>query len=307
MMLSRSEFVQVRNQRMHCRHWGDPDAPLLIMVHGWMDVGASFQFMVDSLNSTGSTRWHVIAPDLRGFGLTTGPAADTYWFPDYLADLDVLLDHYSPHAPVNLLGHSMGGNIVGLYAGTRPERIAKCMMLEGFGLPSTQAEEAPGRYRKWLDQLRAPAPVRHYASVAQVARRLQKTNPRLTDERAGWLAQHWSRENERGEWEILGDRAHKIISPILYRVDEVNACWAAITAPVLWMEAAQTEAWNWLGPKEQARIEVNRRIACFRQVRTAMVENAGHMLHHDQPDEVARLVAQFLTQAASEQTIAKDS
>jgi pimeloyl-ACP methyl ester carboxylesterase len=36
------------------------------MMHGWMDVGASFQFVVDALQGD----WHVIAPDWRGFGLS---------------------------------------------------------------------------------------------------------------------------------------------------------------------------------------------------------------------------------------------
>ena len=39
-------------------------APKLFLLHGWMDVGASFQFLVDALHGD----WHVIAPDLRGFG-----------------------------------------------------------------------------------------------------------------------------------------------------------------------------------------------------------------------------------------------
>eukprot|EP01037_Dinobryon_pediforme_P037108 gene37108-44419_t len=105
---SRSEFLTIRKLRYHVRHWGNPGAPKLFMMHGWMDVSASFQFVVDHLQQD----WHVIAPDWRGFGLTDRPQADTYWQPDYLADLDALLDHYAADEAINLLGHSMGGNIV---------------------------------------------------------------------------------------------------------------------------------------------------------------------------------------------------
>jgi len=147
MKLSRSEFVPLRGLNMHIRHWGNPDAPILFMVHGWMDVAASFQFVVDSL----AQEWHVIAPDWRGFGLTEYPKVESYWFPDYVADLDAILQHYSPDQAVNLLGHSMGGNIAMIYAGVRPERIAKLINLEGFGMPMTQAKQAPGRYKKWLE------------------------------------------------------------------------------------------------------------------------------------------------------------
>ena len=58
------------------------------MVHGWMDVSASYQFVVDALQ----TERFVIAPDWRGFGLSTGPWCDHYAFADYLGDLDALLE-----------------------------------------------------------------------------------------------------------------------------------------------------------------------------------------------------------------------
>jgi hypothetical protein len=52
--------------------------------------------------------------------------------------------------------------------------------------------------------------MRGYASLDEVAQRLQKTNPRLPHERAAFLAQHWAAQNAEGEWEILGDPAHKM-------------------------------------------------------------------------------------------------
>ena len=60
----------------------------------------------------------MLAPDWRGFGRSAAPGVDSYWFPDYVADLDALLDRISPDAPVDLVGHSMGGNVVMSYAGT---------------------------------------------------------------------------------------------------------------------------------------------------------------------------------------------
>jgi pimeloyl-ACP methyl ester carboxylesterase len=287
---SRSDFITVRNLRYHIRRWGSDAAPKIVMLHGWMDVSASFQFVVDELTHD----WQVIAPDWRGYGRSDRSGGDCYWFPDYLGDLDVILDHYSPGEAVNLLGHSMGGNVATLYAGVRPERVAKLVNLEGFGLPATTPEQAPARYAKWLAELRCPAGMRVYATQADVAARLQKNNPRLSDERAAFLARHWAACNERGEWEILGDPAHMLTNPVLYRIEEVLACWRAITAPVLWVEAADTEAWRWMGPKESARAEIDRRIACIANVRTKTIDNAGHMLHHDQPVMVARLIEAFL-------------
>jgi pimeloyl-ACP methyl ester carboxylesterase len=143
---SRSEFITVRGLRYHIRHWGSEGAPKLFMTHGWMDVSASFQFMVDCLQRD----WHVIAPDWRGYGLTDRVGADTYWFPDYMGDLDVILDHYSPDEPVNLLGHSMGGNVVSVYAGVRPARIKKLINLEG---PTRRPGALPNG---WMNYARRP-------------------------------------------------------------------------------------------------------------------------------------------------------
>ena len=287
---ARSEFLQVRGLRYHVLHWGREGAPKIFMVHGWMDVAASFQFVADALAGD----WHVIAPDWRGFGLTERAHADTYWFPDYVADLDFLLDHYSPGEPVNLLGHSMGGNVVSVYAGVRPERVRKLINLEGFGLPATKPEQSPKRYAKWLDDLKNPPTLRTYPSREAVAARLQKTNPRLPDDRAEFLSRHWAAENAQGECEILGDPAHKKPSPLLYQVEEVMACYRAITAPVLWVEAEDTNMWEWMGPKEQARAEVDRRLSHLKHVSANMMADAGHMLHHDQPQVLARMVEEFL-------------
>lgn len=261
------------------------------MLHGWMDMSASFQFVVDCLQGD----WHVIAPDWRGFGLTERVQGDTYWFPDYVADLDFILDHYAPGEAVNLLGHSMGGNVAGIYAGARPERVGKLINLEGFGLPATRPEQWPGRLAQWMDELHERPTMRGYASLDEVAARLQKTNPRLPPARAAFLAEHWSeRDADSGQWFILGDPAHKQHGPLLYHVDEVLACWQRITAPVLWVEAEDTNMWRWMGPKEEARAEVDRRLGHLARVTPKMMPDAGHMLHHDQPALLARMIEDFL-------------
>ena len=51
---ARSEFRQVRGLRLHLSVWGElakatPEQPLVVLMHGWMDCGPSFQFMVDAL------------------------------------------------------------------------------------------------------------------------------------------------------------------------------------------------------------------------------------------------------------------
>lgn len=289
MKSSRSEFLTIRGLRYHVRHWGCDNAPKIFMLHGWMDVSASFQFVVDAMRQ----EWHVIAPDWRGFGLSDCNGTDAYWFADYIGDLDMIVDHYAADEQINLLGHSMGGNAACLYAGIRSSRIRRLINLEGFGLPAAHPAQAPARYAKWLDELREKPRMRIYGSQQEVEARLKKTNPRLSDERAAFLAAQWARPNAAGDWEILGDPAHMLSSPILYRLEEVLACWQAIIAPVLWVEADDTDALRWMGAKDAAREEIDRRISFIRHVTKANVHNAGHMLHHDQPELVAEIVEHF--------------
>lgn len=291
MKSSRSEWVTIRGLQYHIRHWGEPDAPVLFMLHGWMDVSASFQFLVDHLQGD----WHVIAPDWRGFGLTDH-AVGNYWFPDYLADLDAILQHYSPERPVNLLGHSLGANVAGIYAGVRPQRIAHLVLLEGFGMPATQASDAPARFANWLDELQEPPVLRTYGSSAEVARRLQKNNPRLNNERAAFLSVHWAAPDKDGRWGLQADQAHRLSNPYLYRIEEVLACWRAITAPVLWVEGKQSELLARFGADPRA--EIAKRIACIADATLLLLDDAGHMVQHDQPEAIAAAMEGFLARAA---------
>jgi pimeloyl-ACP methyl ester carboxylesterase len=292
---SRTEFVPIRHLNYHVRQWGtpSPERTPLVMVHGWMDVSASFQFVIDAM---AHDHW-VIAPDWRGFGLTETPGVDNYWFPDYMADLDQLLDHYVGDRPVNLVGHSMGGHIATLYSGIRPERIARLVNLEGFGMPVSRPSQAPGRYAKWMDELKAvqrgEMDLKPYANLEGVAQRLMKTNPRLGSDKAHWLAQHWSQANAQGEWRILGHAAHKVINAQLFKVDETQAIYERITAPTLCVVAGTDSLTQWWKDK-YTLAEFMTRIASVPQLQHAVIQDAGHMLHHDQPEELAQLIETFL-------------
>lgn len=296
---ARSEFAPVRKLQYHVLRWGEArsDRPPLVLMHGWMDVAASYQFVVDAFSPAFFEGRTILAADWRGFGLTECPEHDNYWFPDYLADLDFLLDHYAGDRPIDLVGHSMGGNVVMLYAGVRPQRIRRLVNLEGFGMPATRPDKAPKRYAQWMDELkslhRGELALKGYADADGVARRLMKTNPRLPEDKAQWLARQWARPNAHGQWEILGDAAHKIVNAQLYRVDEVLAAFAAITAPVLSVEASdnQMEQW-WQGQYTLA--EFHERLKSVPQLQQARIRDAGHMLHHDQPEQLAAVIENFL-------------
>jgi pimeloyl-ACP methyl ester carboxylesterase len=294
---SQSQFVELRHQRYHLRVWGEPQSqqPSLVMVHGWMDVAASFQFMVDAMG----TDRHIVAPDWRGFGHSTGAATDNYWHPDYMADLDFLLEHISPNAPVDLLGHSMGGHVAMMYAGVRPQRVRKLINMEGFGMPAAKPELAPQRYAQWMDELHALAHgqmlLKPYPHLEAVAQRLMKTNPRLGTDKAHWLAAHWSERGADGQYRLLANPAHKIINAQLFRVEEILAIYRAITAPVLNVEAQTNEMQSWYKSRYTLD-EFHQRLQHVPNCRTVTIADAAHMMHHDQPQVLAQTLEAFLAE-----------
>ena len=294
---SRTSFIKLRQLKYHVREWGTPrpgQLPLF-MVHGWMDVSASFQFVVDAMQQAR----HIISPDWRGFGLTDVGEVDTFWYPDYLADLDALVDHFQPEGQIDLLGHSMGGTVVSMYAGARPERIRRLINLEGFGLAATQPSQAPRRYAKWLNEVKAARQgemnLRTYPDSEAVTQRLIKTNPRLSLDKAQWLAQHWAQQNSNGEWEILGHPAHKVINPYLFRVEEMLAIYQSISGPVLNVEASQNDLEKWWQGKYKLE-EFHERLKHIKDIHSVTIQDAGHMMHQDQPQILAQHIESFLQQ-----------
>ncbi len=286
MRTSRSRYPTIRGLRHHLREWGEPGAPRLIMLHGWMDVSASFQFVVDEL----SREWHVIAPDWRGFG-RSARAPGGYWFPDYLADLEALAADCDAREPLNLIGHSMGGNVAALYAGVRPGRVARLVLVDAFGLADHPAGEAPGRYQKWLNGLESAQPFRSYASRGEFARRLQAENPRLSGEQADYLAGEMVFEDAAGRFVSHGDPRHRQVNPVLYRREEAMACWRRALAPVLSIVPQAGDLRGRLRVSDEAHRQGQ---ACFRDFRELEIADSGHNLHHDRPDALAAAIEAFV-------------
>jgi pimeloyl-ACP methyl ester carboxylesterase len=292
---AQSHRVSLRGLSHRVLTWGDPAAPKVFLLHGWMDVAASFQFLVDAF----ARDWYAIAPDLRGYGQSAWQPQG-YWFPDYVADLEALLDAFAPGEAAALVGHSLGGNIVLHYAGVRPQRVRAVVSLDGFGIPAEDASLAPAKFRAWLDAQTQPAEFAPYASIGHVAARLRKNNRRLTEERALFLARHWAEELADGSARLVSDPRHKLPFPTVYRLEEVFAIWRAIEAPVLWLAGADSTIPRWLDGAQandggtDPLAGVRRRLAHIANGRLQVVADAGHMLQHDQPGAVAAAIESFL-------------
>ena len=285
---SDSSYLTVRGLRYHVRSWGADASPPVIFLHGWMDNSASFQFVVDAL--TADRR--IIAPDWRGEGLSAWASSGGYTYVDYVADLDALLQALHPQGPADIVGHSRGGNIACLYAGIRPERVRRVVNIEGFGLRRREAQEAPTYYAQWLAGLRETPKIREYADYAELAAQIRRHHPRLDDAKARFLAEHWGRTREDGRVILRSDPALTGPTAMLFRLDEMLACYRNVKAPVLWIEA--TESTN----RQRHAIaddDYAARRGAIANARAAAITDAGHMVHLEQPERLARSIDEFLT------------
>jgi pimeloyl-ACP methyl ester carboxylesterase len=278
------EEIDVRGLRHRLTWWGERTDTPIVLLHGFLDCGATWQFLVDCLPPA----WTLVAPDWRGFG-DSGWAAGGYWFPDYCADLEVLLDTLVPQSRARVVGHSMGANVAKMYGGVRPQRLEWLVNLEGLGLARNPPEEAPKRYAQWLDELRQPRRENRYESSAQLATILKMRNPRLTQERAEFIATAWSRPAAGAapgaDLRLRFDPRHRLVNPVLYRREEAEACWARLEIPMLLVTGERSE--------HRGRMTDEELRLLFRDVRIISVPEAGHMMHHEEPEAVARHIVEF--------------
>lgn len=291
-MPPKTRTLPLRGLDYHLRIDGADGGPIMLLLHGLFDTGASFQPLIGALRELGLHDYCFVAPDWRGHG-DSGPARDGYWFPDYLGDLDALVAELSAHRPVALVGHSMGGQVASMYAGARPDAVSHLIALDSLNVPDAPPDATAGRYRKWLDALRTPLQPRRYATLADMVERIARRYPELAPETHLFLAETWTRETADGGFALASDPRHRWPFPYGFRLAEAMALWREVQAPTLWIEAEHGPTRDWLTAADMAR-----RHACFRIFKHETVSDCGHMLHLQAPRAVAESMAQFLAEHA---------
>jgi pimeloyl-ACP methyl ester carboxylesterase len=267
----------------HLLEWGPSGAPVVVMVHGFLDLAWAWAPLAERLAST----YRVIAPDWRGHGDSDWIGAGGYYhFMDYVADLDDVVAQVSTE-PVAVVGHSMGGSLALYWAGVRPARCRRIASREGLGPPELPGA-LPARTAAWIEAWkRARAkPARVMASIAEAAARMQKHDPLLAEADAVALATHGTRPVDGGfAWKH--DPLHLTQGPYPFRRDAAVEYWRAITAPVLYVEGA-------VSTFRLPSSETDARLGVMKDARRAVIEGAGHAIARHQPDALAAVLTQFL-------------
>jgi pimeloyl-ACP methyl ester carboxylesterase len=277
------------SQRLALRYvvWGNPSKPPVVLVHGGRDHCRNWDWVAQRL----AVDFHVIAPDLRGHGDSAWVNDGHYSMSGYVYDLAQLI-HSRNLAPVTLIGHSLGGNIVLRYAGAYPDNVRHVVAIEGLGpspkmMAEMEAVTGPDRLVKWIEgnRVQAARSPRRYLNLEAAYARMQEENKHLTPEQALHLTRHGVNQNEDGtySWKFDPYLRQFPIEGLSRR--EIEQLWANINKPALLISGKESWASN---PQRDGRI------AHFQNARVAEIEGAGHWVHHDRLDEFMALVDPFI-------------
>jgi len=269
--------VQAGGLNHRVLEWGQrsADTPTLLFVHGFLDCGASFAPLVAQFGG----RYHCVAPYLRGHGGTEWVGKGGYYhFFDYVRDLRDLVDQLAGPRLV-LVGHSMGGGVATLFAGSWPEAVEKLVLLEGLGPAEEAYDEGPDRIRRWLRELRniEDRPARTFENLEQVGDRLNRLWPSLAPAQTLELAAWMTKEAPGGGFRWSYDPMHRTRTPMVFRPSRWAPFLRAIECPTLTVSGG--ESWARWPDLDTRRENLVNRTHCH-------IEKGSHMLHLDSTDLV---------------------
>ncbi len=278
----RQQFVESQRVRVSYWDWGNDGAPPLVFVHGGRDHARSWDRMALALRDD----YHVVAFDLRGHGDSGWTPGGNYGLPDNALDLIRVIETVG--SPARVVGHSYGGSVCLVAAGTYPEHFAALGIFEGTHSlnPGDDERVGPAWVRRWGDRLRSfeSQQPRVYPDLETAAHRMKVANPRLPDEMLPGLAGYAAKPVGGGlTWKY--DHWVNARTSMELRRSELPAFWEAIECPVLLLVGTESHSRRRQHPAPGRH---------FRESRTVEIQGAGHWLHHDQPEAVLRELRPFL-------------
>jgi pimeloyl-ACP methyl ester carboxylesterase len=263
-----------------CRTWGKKENPPVLALHGWLDNANSFEAIANYLQE----QYYFIAVDLPGHGLSSHlPIGVHYHFIDGLFTIIQIIKALKLNK-VHLLGHSLGACLGSLLAGIAPDYISSLSLIEGLGPLTSPAESTADQLSHFASNLNInnkspPKGYKNFESAAQ-ARALRGY---VSLDIAKKLCERGLIEKE-GLYYWRHDRRLLSHSPLQMIEAQVLPCLKKISAPTLLVWANEGFSFN----NELMKQRIN-------AVNNLTIEYlvGGHHVHMEQPEAVARLLAEF--------------
>ena len=260
--------------------WGEPQLPVIIALHGWLDNAASFSHLAPLL-----TGYRVIALDLAGHGHSSYLVKDKQYRLVDVAQYIVQALAQLQLPSVTLLGHSLGGALASYIAANFPMRVHQLIMIDAMGPLSAEAIKLTERLQTTMQDFvtTEQRPAKCYASFATMLKLRAKING-LSEQQAVALVERAVVKREDGYYWRFDP---KLRSPSLTYFTEAQVLTMLnnIAVPTLVIEAAKGIL---------ANIEVaKKRRQAFRDIMIKQLPG-GHHLHLSHPQQVATAIMDFL-------------
>ena len=218
-------YAQINSLRLCIASWGD--GPAVVVSHGWCDHAGSWNQFATHMAAAG---YKVIIPDQRGFGKSEHcPQSSHYHFPDYVADLAAVIQHFQLDKYV-LIGHSMGGTVTTLLTALHSHPPQRLLLIDGLGPQSESPELARARYQQHLLSRQNPRKHTPMKSLHIAAEKFRRMNPYLSLRESTALISRvvYSKENEfYWRW----DSRHREKAAISFCAQRHQQILAAIKCP----------------------------------------------------------------------------
>ena len=267
----RSSYAALDGLRLHYLEWGASEAPTLVLLHALGALVTAHDW--DGFAAAMQDTHRVIAPDLRGFGLSD-------WMPAYSFELMAQdtaqlverldLDRFT------LIGHSMGGTVASLYAAAGPDRLGR-LVLE---------DTVPPREGRRVDR---PGDVQwEFAGFDELLAVARQQGIQASDDELRVRFVHATRTLEGGR---VAFRLDPTVPPaILAQLAHPDPTWwrdlAQISVPTLIVRGADSPVLD----AEQVTLAA----AAITNCRVAEVVHAGHSVHSDNPTGFLEAIRGFI-------------
>ncbi|XP_061685763.1 serine hydrolase-like protein isoform X2 [Syngnathoides biaculeatus] len=177
--------------------WGPDHGRPVLCLHGWADNCGSFNALIPLLPK----ECRYVAVDLAGHGRSSHrPPGVFYAFPSYVADVQRVVDTLRWRR-FSILGHSMGGNIAGMFSALFPEMVEACVLLDSYGFLPTDPKQLSKIMRRGMDDMlqfeKKPEKSERVYTYEKALERLLAANPSLSETSACHLL-------ERGLLQVEG-------------------------------------------------------------------------------------------------------
>lgn len=140
-----SHFFRSGADSLHYRHW-QPQGEhrgRIALVHGFCGATISWRNNVQALRELG---FEVVAVDLPPFGFSSKQKKSNYSTSAHTLRLWQLLDSLAPQQTWTLMGHSLGGSVIGVMAAHRPAQVDKLIFVDGLA----GVESAPNGFQRFV-------------------------------------------------------------------------------------------------------------------------------------------------------------